>query len=610
MSDVVKFGADAREYFEVTDAMKAAHDKLGEHLNRNSSRAAEGHERLLVSSHRVASQFDKVANVLASGGGAADVAATAFEGLGHALHLPIGELALIGTLAIGIDKLGENAHEASLAARAMYREFEKKPATTVGLLSETGIIQQLEKERELVKKFEEKSSGISGSANVLLGINQSRDQIREEGRRRSQLLQEQLRNRSGETTSVAAQSASGDERNADKLNVTLASEERIAAILTSEVLTKRTKTALVDEENARLQIQLGLVDKIHDAKAREVELIRTLSDIQVRSGDDTGVDSARAKQAAALKELDAAKNSGTQQEQDAASAKVAAAGAELDAALQLRDVQRDIYRLSLARTAIGRLVSSQSVDATPEERQRLALQGQQQIAQQALATANERYKKAEGEGRLTDRIRSDQAQASGEAQAAADALTVFDKERAFNHEQTLNAAQSTTREMELQASGADHLARLAQIASTAEQKRAQYLHDGRGDLAEQVTAQEKISKLQEKANELAKSPQQKYQEAVSQSEKERNLRTAAAQEKDETDRHRRGSYTDGGRPGPLSDADFHKQFKPLSDQAAQHREATAAHAETKDKHDTGTLITRVDTLLGTLNALPGKVGVL
>jgi hypothetical protein len=296
---------------------------------------------------------------------------------------------------------------------------------------------------------------------------------------------------------------------------------------------------------------------------------------------------------------------------------------------------------SVQASRIGASADQASVGASPEQRQRNSLQAQLDIAQKLAAAAKAKWIASKGS-----------AEAEAEAQIAANgvlsakaALAQFERDTAFANDQELTAAKALTAELLLQASGRDIEAQRVATVASFQERIAKALHDGRTDLAEQLRLQRDITLQSKLADRIGKTPQQRAAEAEAQRAQERDFRTAGFQEKDALEKDQRVSDEKFGfnkrfhpdrvpkdvreadenrgrrigelnrqlnpesasRPGPLSDGDWHNQFKPLSQDAqAKHEKQNAPDAKPGDSP----LLGKIDTLVSTLNELPGKVGVL
>lgn len=79
-----------------------AHGRMAQGARRNAS----AHDDLWKSENKIENQINKTARTLLSGASASEVYAQGIESIGKSLNLSLGAIALIGTAAIGVEKIG------------------------------------------------------------------------------------------------------------------------------------------------------------------------------------------------------------------------------------------------------------------------------------------------------------------------------------------------------------------------------------------------------------------------------------------------------------------------------------------------------------------------
>ena len=306
------------------------------------------------------------------------------------------------------------------------------------------------------------------------------------------------------------------------------------------------------------------------------------------------------------------------------------------------------YQLANAteKLAISRRTSRADVTASPEQTQRNDLIAGIEAAKSNFNAAQKAYLR-----RPDKDTGATQNEAFTELLNAKDRLAKFERDTAFANKQELDAAKATTAELGLQAQGRNVEAQRVATIAGYQQQIALAIKNGKNDIAAQLQMQEKVALISQRAAELGKSPEELQAERDQQRRSERLFRTAGAQMDDEADRKSRGAYARSpdayngpndpsdpngrpytpqlGRPPETSvhgapyeiqlgkyrtpDEDFHDQFKPLSQQAKGAFDGAHAAAEkggSNSGNGSQAVLNKVDSLISTLNALPGKIGVI
>jgi hypothetical protein len=589
-------------------------------------------------------------------------------GLGAA-GIGLGPAAGILATVAAVTKLHAIYRETTEAVRDYNRESSHRPVGTVVDLGQSAILEQLERDRVLAKTSRKKLGSLDGDSSWwdritaptrrAMNIGGAEDIKARAARRRSE-LEGALVSGGADDVERTREEAFGSSRKAALMKLEEDTTAKIAAIELNRNISKKTQMDLIDQAIEREDIERKTIRATYDMQERQYALSQKLSQLQIAGGDDTAVESAAAKHAAALDDLNTVTRGGNDEGRKAAQAKIDAAHLELTLALRARDIAREQYQLAMATASTKMLVSKASLNATPEGRQRLALQGEDQQAQAALSAAQKKFDLEEKENRLTDSTRAGLADANAAAQSAANALAIFDKDRAFAHNQELAAAKATTLEMELQASGRDEEAKKIAIIASYQAQIAQAMRERNTELAGQLQTQQQLALVSQRAKdfaELRRDPVGVF-----------NRKLAARRQREDLEANENGGkhFDMSGNPisnpaykrhpdaygGPddpssryghpfrsqlndrtssiksgqeesqlgkfrVSDEDFDNQFKPggqssaLRDHAEIIRGAMADGATAAGKGSSdSSLVGAVQTLVSTLNNVGGKIGVI
>jgi hypothetical protein len=640
MSDRVKFGADAQEYFDVVDKIRSAHTRLGEHINRT------GGEFGLRTSLRVEQNVAQFARTLAEARTGLDVVAAGVERVGLSLKGSFAFAAIagatIGTITAIKRALDEDEKSANAARDAIQKALsvgvgsegnsiddlgERATKLTDGVVAAQKRIDELQN-RGSVKKFAFDLADLpsidnpkSGEAYKRLAEKRVLESQIADAKAAQNTIDENIAARSAAELSILRLKVDGQGEAASLSEAELKSKERIAQLF-DQIAAGKIGPGAAGDRLTDL-VDLGQAEKAsakNQITDREMVLRIDKEIAEVRGNPEDRALKVLELEVDKAKELELyAQNTDRAGEARVARIQKETQLFEHQLALSIRRLQAEA---AVDALAIKHEAGSRSVNAPAEEGQRNELVANIEVSQRALRAADDRIKK---EGETIDALK-DQRTAIFAVADAQDALAKFDLERAFAHAQTLKAAQAVTSEMGLQAQGEDHLAELAGIREAYEGKIAQHLHEGREDLAEQDRRQQSIARLNAKAAELAKSPAQREAERIAQRQRDFYFRNAAAGEADEADRRRRGAYTrhpdaydrspdaysgpgDRNRRSPLGlsgDHDwskFNERFHPLRDQATSDRADKSKAADNQGKEAGSELGGKLDTLVGAVNDL-------
>jgi hypothetical protein len=238
MSDEVTFGADARKYFDVTDAMQRSLDHLGDRAEHAGRRMNDG--LALKSEGRVAHNIGEIATALTSGASAGDVLATSISRLGESFQ---GSLLFSGAAVAGF-ALYEGLNQAADAAIKARQEIEalKTPTGNVDFLGLDKVNEHLTATSAKLKEIHDReikeSNGVAGAivktarraVGTALGYGSNFDQEKQEAQDK-QDLQKQA---SDDITKLASKTT--DLVNAEKIRVLLG--EHLGALAKEEIAHK------------------------------------------------------------------------------------------------------------------------------------------------------------------------------------------------------------------------------------------------------------------------------------------------------------------------------------------------------------------------------------
>ena len=533
-------------------------------------------------------------------------------GLG-ALGVGFGPAAGILAAVAATKKLIDVHKEGVASAKAFNRELSQRPSDVVGNLGQSAILEQLGRDRELEKTARKKGKFddyVTRAADYIPFVSRARraaaggdveensDRFRRIGRERRAELEGSLVSRGARNVDIAREDASGSGRIAALRKAELETEEKIAAIQLNRNISKKTQAKLTEHENELLELQKEKINQASDAQERQYALSQKLNNLRAQGA--TEVQMAEAKVAAAIEDQAKAKGDAKKAATDA----LGTAVAELAVAQKTAALARIARAANLATSRLSaRAAEASSATGSSEQRQRIALESQVSAAEALSAAAQERLKANKGNADAE----ADVTMAANDLRVAKAAVAQFERDTAFANEQQLKSAQATTSELQLHARGRETEAQKVAATAGYQAQIAQALRDGKTELAAQLQLQQQITLQAQRAAQLAKTPNERRNDRANQRRTERLYNLAGALDSDEADRHSRGARPTSGRNGigyrsqlrdprtssirsgsaRLSDQDFRNQFKPLSQQAQQNREAVNAAKSAASKKDSG-----------------------
>jgi hypothetical protein len=306
-----------------------------------SVNAASGaHDRLLTSSHRVASRVGELARTLASGGSAADAMGVAIEGLGRSLNLPLGALAGLAATGVLVQQIYKTQTEAE-KLRADISKISEEGHINPRFESLETLKSRLEETR---KKYEElQKAHDSFMATVLRGIGQigitdksQKDPVGDEERKqlRESIKREQraVVEKDAQSIDIEATRIVGGDREARLKEAAQKKHEAISKAYEDFLpekgpQDKKAFEAAVQNANDLYTLAEAKNDKEEAAEKRQVSLEERLTEIK-RDGFEVDIKSAEAK----LQYANAALEAANAEQSSAAAAKVHAAAFDLEEA--------------------------------------------------------------------------------------------------------------------------------------------------------------------------------------------------------------------------------------------------------------------------------------
>ncbi|HKP92325.1 MAG TPA: hypothetical protein VJS88_00385 [Chthoniobacterales bacterium] len=521
------------------------------------------------------------------------------------LGVGLGPAIAITATVAAVKKLHDAYKEAEQSVRAFNKEASQKPTGVVANLGQSGILEQIIREKDLAKKARAALGAVDSDSSlgdrVLSPVRKSNDiggakraSLGRTEKERREELENALVQRGAANVDIARENASGSQRTAALKQAELETEEKIAKIQLDRNISNRAKAPLIAQANEQLEIQKQKINATADAQERQQSLELRLNELRAEGGRETDVtytkllaaqdaynaaqgdgkkaaevnlaiaktdyDLALRKQQLAESSIRVAEFRGSKeaevkfalQEQLANAEKILNAEERRLAVAQARkaieentlavSLSQISNRSSIDQSTIRRNAVEKSVDLSPDAAQRAQLQAERDAANAALKAASDRVEaEKNAHGDASDEAVVAQIEAGNKQRETAAALLKFEKDTAFAHKQTLNAAKAVTAEMSARARGAEFEARQSELTAKYQQQIAQAIRDGRLDLVQQLQLQQAIDQ------QLLK--RQKFLAGGDEGERNRARATSQANESidqriaDEEDRKARGAYT-------------------------------------------------------------------
>lgn len=345
---IARLGLDSADFRkglqQAVQDTQAAHNRMAEAAHGTTA----AHEHLLGSSHRVARQIGTTAQKMLSGGSAADVFSTALEGLERSLHLPLGALAGLGVLAVGIEKFHEYAEEAKKVREEVEKALQPNQATAFSGTSE--IKKRLEETTAAAKQVTEESKGFFknlfayiGSAHLLGGhgfdaVVEGRAKSRDALAKQAQDQQDQLTGKERESLELAEKKLRIGEHAAALAKIEAEFAEKRGEAIAEGIATGTDTSARVAVLKEQETVAKEIEDQKHEASLREVEHEERLNAIR-KAGADEAVNAAHER----VEQAEEAVKAATEEGKRGAEAKLTAAQTEYDIAVRtsaLKEAER------------------------------------------------------------------------------------------------------------------------------------------------------------------------------------------------------------------------------------------------------------------------------